>query len=821
MRSLAASWILLVCGASIVAAETPAIISLAVEPAEIRLRHDDETVQLVVLATLADGSRRDVTREAKYAAKQPLIAVSPTGQISPQANGTTSLDVTVIDSASRKTLSATAPVTVADFDVPRSLHFATDILPLLTKHSCNAGGCHGKAIGQNGFKLSLFGFDPEFDHAAIVHESHGRRVSPAAPDDSLLLRKAAGGTTHGGGLRFTTDSSAYRTLRRWLVQGAAWGAENAPRETRLEVFPQQTTTSAATQQQLRVVAHYADGTSRDVTLLARYDTQQLDMLTVGGAGLIQTIGRVGEADVMIRYGDLVTTARFTLPLGPPLPDAAYAGFRPKNFIDELVLAKWKLLHVAPSGEATDAEFLRRAMLDTLGTLPTPDEIRAFLADPSAEKRDRLIDALLERPEYAHFWAQRWSEILRNRVAGDPAAKANTIAFTKWIHDSLAANKPYSQFVREILTASGKRADQPQMDWYRQAISNPVRVEDTAQAFLGMRVSCANCHNHPFENLSQTDYWRFAAFFARVGSVTYGQVNEITLNEKGVVKHPRSEQELSPQAFGGPEVEYVKGEDPRQKLADWLQSPENPYFARALVNRVWGHYLDVGLVDPVDDLRATNPPSNPELLNALAADFIAHQFDLKHLQRTIMKSRVYGLSSIPTESHLIGSNVIDKRHYSRHFSRRIGPYVLFDAISAATGSTPKFDDYADIKRAIELPNEKARSDFLDMFGRSGRDTPCECETSLAPNLSQVLYLLHSEELQRKIADKSGTVAKLIESGRPNAEIVEELFLRTFSRLPTTAERDDAVALIEKGADRKLVVEDLLWTLLNSNEFLFSH
>ncbi len=347
----------------------------------------------------------------------------------------------------------------------------------------------------------------------------------------------------------------------------------------------------------------------------------------------------------------------------------------------------------------------------------------------------------------------------------------------------------------------------------------MRVEDTAQAFLGLRVSCANCHNHPFENISQTDYWRFAAYFARVGSVTYGSVDEIKLDENGMVKHPRTEQPLKPRgfgaAYGAAEIEYVKGEDPRLKLADWMAAPDNPYFARAICNRVVGHYLDVGLIDPVDDMRATNPASNPELLDRLAKDFVEHKFNLKHLMKLIMASRVYGLASDPTDR-----NKLDTRNYARHYPRRLAPHVLMDAIDGATGVPTKFDDYPEIKKALLLPNEKGRSDFLDMFGRSSRDTPCECETSLSPNLSQVLYLLHSEELQRKLADKDGICGQLAKSGKSSGEITEEVFLRTFGRLPRPEELAAAESLLDTAKDKQPVVEDLLWTLMNSKEFLFS-
>ncbi len=698
-----------------------------------------------------------------------------------------------------------------------ALSFTNDIVPVLSKLGCNSGSCHGKAIGQNGFKLSLFGFDPEFDYAALVYEGLGRRVSPAAPDDSLMLLKATGSMPHGGGVRMTSDSESYRLLRRWIEEGLPSRQDGEPDDLKLVVTPDEHVVLGKSQQQLRVVVHYSDGSTRDVTQVARFDTQHPDILTVTPDGLVETTGRAGETSVMVRYQNCVATARIVSLTEQAKPESAYAAFKPKTFVDELVLAKWRKLHIVPSADADDAEFLRRVFLDAMGTLPTPQEVRDFVSEGAPDKRDTLIDRVLGREEHFDLWAHRVGDLLRNRV-GDSNGKDNTIAFAKWIRQSLVENKPYDRFVREIITVTGKRSDHPQMDWYRWAITNENRVEDTAQAFLGLRVSCANCHNHPFEKVSQTDYWQFAAFFARVKSVTYGSVDELGLNEKGEIKHPRTEKLLTPKAFGGPQFAYVAGEDPRLKLAEWLTAANNPYFAQAICNRVWGHYLGVGLVDPVDDMRATNPPSNPELLDALAKDFVEHQFDLKHLMKTILKSRVYGLSSAPTSD-----NRADTRNYARYYSRRLQPHVLLDSISSATGVPQKFEDYPEVKKAILLPNEKARSDFLEIFGRSERTTPCECETSLAPNLSQVLYLLNSDELQRKLSAKGGVLDELAKPEKPNADVVEDLFLRTFSRLPRTDELQDAIKQIEneKAPNRRTVLEDLLWTLLNSKEFLFNH
>lgn len=702
----------------------------------------------------------------------------------------------------------------ADASAEHPLNFVNDVLPLLTKHGCNSGGCHGRGSGQNGFKLSLLAFDPAADYAALADEGLGRRVSWTAPEESLMLLKATGQVAHGGGVRFEPESPTYQLLRQWIAQSTPWGDEHDPTLVRIAVEPAERLLSPGETLSLHVTAHYSDGSTRDVTATAEYFSQQPAHLEASGEGQVRSLGSCGDAAITVRYMGIVAIARLSVPYRRDVPEQAYAGFELKNFVDQLVLEKWRKLGLAPSPAATDAEFHRRAFLDAIGTLPTPQETREFLADASPDKRDRLIDRLLERPEYAVFWGQKWGDILRNKQL-DGAQKDNSVKFTAWLRSAFAQNMPFDKFARELIAVTGKLEDHPQMDWYRQLNSSRNRVEDTCQVFLGMRVSCANCHNHPFERISQNDYWQFAAFFARVDAMPYGTVKTVGVKDEGEMTNPRSGQAVPPKPFGGPEYAYVKGEDPRQKLVDWLVAKDNPYFARAICNRLWGHYLKRGLVEAVDDLRATNPPTNPALLDALAADFVAHGFDLKHLTKTIMKSRVYGLSSLP-----IADNAADRQNYARHYPQRLAPHVLLDAIGAATGVPVNFNQFADAKRAIELPNEAEPSDFLDIFGRSRRDTPCVCETRVEPNLSQVLYLMFSPELQRDIANPEGTVAKLIKENKPTAEMVEELYLRTLCRPPTADELKDAVALIESTEPRQAAAEDLLWTLLNTKEFLFN-
>ncbi len=735
---------------------------------------------------------------------------------------------------------APAPATAQPAAEP-SLHFVNDILPLLTKHGCNGGGCHGRGGGQNGFKLSLFGFDPEADYAAIAAEGLGRRISWTAPTESLLLAKPSGQLPHGGGVRFAADSAAYRLIEQWIGEGTPWGDPAAPTLAGIRVEPAEQLLEPGGSQQLKVTATYSDNSTRDVTPTAEYFSAQPAALAVTPLGQATALGGKGDLIVTVRYLGIVAVARFTVPYHRNLPADAYAGFAPKNLVDQLVLEKWRKLALAPSAESSDVEFLRRAYLDALGTLPKPQEVLDFLADTSADKRDKLVDRLLEREEYATFWAQRWGDLLRNKQnysSGDH--KEDSQKFADWIRAALAQNMPFDKFARALIAVTGKLEEQPQMDWYRQINTNNFKVEDTSQVFLGLRVSCANCHNHPFERISQNDYWQYAAFFARVDAMTYGTVKTVAVKDEGTLTNPRTGQVMTPKPFGGPEVPYVKGEDPRQKLVDWMVAKENPYFARAISNRIWAHYLKRGLVEAVDDLRATNPPSNPALLDALAADLVDHGYDLKHLTRTVMKSRVYGLSALSRPE-----NVADTRNYARHYPQRLLPHVLLDALSASTGVPAKFPQFPAVQRAIQLPNEAQSSDFLDIFGRSRRDSTCVCETHLEPNLSQVLYVMFSPELQTEIASPEGVVAQLVKEGRSPSDIVTQLYLRTLSRPPAPAELADAVALIDAAAarppaarpnsndpppaltpelaarQRQQAVEDLLWTLLNSKEFIFNH
>ncbi len=790
---------------------------LSVEPAAVALGAADERVQLVVTAYSADGTMSDMTHKVEYCPADAKIARVDDGMVIPAGDGGVDIEVRATDPADGHQLTVRVPVKVQGYGVVRAVDFANDVEPILSKFGCNSGGCHGKASGQNGFKLSLMGVDTTLDYDAIVKQGHGRRVFPAAPDRSLLLTKPTGQCAHGGGKRFDVESQAYRLLRRWVEQGMPLGKSDSPTVVRIEAVPAERIMHRMSDQQLRVVATLSDGTTKDVTAEAEYRSQQPDLVRVDSDGRATTQDTVGEGTVMVRYRGMVEIARLTVPFGRQVPPDAYAHFQPNGYVDNLVLAKWRKLGIAPSERATDAEFLRRAFLDLIGTLPTPAEAQAYLADQDPGRRGHLIDQLLTRNEYASFWAGKWGDLLRNKRRGDEA-KRGTFAFSAWIRDAFQQNMPYDQFVRSILTAQGNVSDSPAVNWYREVRNVTHQVNDTAQLFLGTRIQCANCHHHPYERWSQDDYWGFAAFFGRLGKKS-GDTNDdqfIFVQKDGGVNQPNTHRAMSPTGLGSEPRKYVRGEDPRQYLVEWMVQPDNPFFSPAIVNRMWAHFLGVGLVEAVDDMRVTNPASNPELLEALAKDLADHHFDLKHLIRTIMTSEVYALSSLPTQY-----NAKDRRNYARYFPKRMPAEVLSDAVDAYCGVLEKFQGFPKGTRAIDLPDESVNSYFLDVFGRSHRDSPCECERSYAPNLAQVLHLLNSPELQQKLQDPQGRAASLIAAKKSPEEMVAELYLAGFGRLPEPAELSESASSLRAAKDPKTGLTDLMWVMLNSKEFLFNH
>ncbi|MEX0938776.1 MAG: DUF1549 and DUF1553 domain-containing protein [Pirellulales bacterium] len=792
------------------------LTSLAVETghgteARLEIRGADTRQQLLVTGVYASGQGRDLTAETVYESQpEGVISIDASGMLTPLDDGSAILRV-----RHEAGPSAELAVTVRDFDRQPEVHFANHITPIFTKHGCNGGGCHGKSGGQNGFRLSLLGFEPPEDYQFLVKEARGRRVFPAAPDRSLLLLKATGQLPHGGGERFTEDSYEYRLMRRWIAQGLPYGAEDAPTVDRIEVFPRERIMDAHAQQQLLVIAHYTDGSTQDVTRMAQFEPNAVEMAEVSPTGVVTTIDQTGDVAVMVRYQAQVDVFRATIPLGIQIESMPQAN----NFIDELAFAKLKQLGLPPSELCDDATFLRRSTVAIAGRLPTLEESQEFMADASENKRDRLIDRLLGSIDYAENFANKWATVLRNKRVQD-TYKHGTYAFHMWIRNSLHQNMPYDQFVREIVAASGDIGRNPPVAWYREVNEVEEQVEDTAQLFLGMRIQCARCHHHPFEKWSQKDYYSLAAFFSQVQRKEGELPSEQRIFHnpgKATAKNPKTGENELPTGLGDEPQEVAPDYDPRQALADWMSQPDNPFFARALVNRYWKHFFSRGLVEPEDDMRVTNPATNPELLDAVAEHFVESGYDLKDLVRTICRSRLFQLSSEPNPY-----NADDKQNYSRYFPRRLRAEVLLDSVDSLTGSPTKYAGMPAGTRAVALPDTEFNSFFLTVFGRPEAATACECERTSDANLAQSLHLINSNEIQQKLASKEGRAAILAaDAQRTPADNIAELYMRAYSRLPTPDEQSRAMAYIEKAENVGHAYEDIVWALINTKEFLFDH
>lgn len=782
--------------------------ALQVAPARVELAGADDYQQLLISDLSRKDRPRDVTKSVTYASSRSDVAyVTPDGLVRPKATGEAQI---IISHAGQ---SATVAVTVKVPPIEPPVHFANDVMPILSKHGCNAGGCHGKASGQNGFKLSLFGADPEFDYNALVREGRGRRLFPAAPERSLLLMKAAGQVPHGGGKRIEPGSLSYNLVLRWMRQGVPVGNDSDPTLKMITVEPGQRVLERKARQQIVVRAHFSDGTSRDVTRHAEYQSNEVAVATVDDAGLVTTQNMTGETAIMTRYLGQVAVFRATVPRDKPI--AQYPDFKVANAVDDLCLKKWRMLNIAPSPPATDAEFLRRAFLDVCGTLPTPEETRRFLASNDSEKRAKLIDHLLDRREYSVFFALKWADILRNaQLAGADRVSKH---FQEWLRQHFAENRPYDQLVRGVVAASGRYTETPGVNWLWQMRDDlPWQpVADTAQVFLGTRINCAQCHHHPFEKWSQDDYYGFAGFYGRLQMVD-GDVNRLYFRAGGNRADPRTNKSLVPKPLDGPQLKVPQHEDPRDHLVDWMSRPDNPFFAKALVNRYWAHFMGRGLVEPIDDMRDTNPPSNPELLDALAKDFIASNFDIKRLVRTICTANAYGLSSAPTEY-----NADDRQNHARYYARRVQAEVLLDMVDRVTRARTHFGNLSQNMRAIDLPHEGFGSYFLDVFGRPPRTSGCECARGMGPSLAQALHLLNAPEIEAKLVHDQGRAARLAADKRPDRDKVEELYLAAFSRPPNVDELKDVLSFLNQATDKKRAYRDLLWALLNTREFAFNH
>ncbi|MDG1893989.1 MAG: DUF1553 domain-containing protein [Fuerstiella sp.] len=792
----------------------------SVEPVSAALVGPHERLQMVATEPDAAGGPVDVTRSVTYRNLTPdLITVSTTGVVTPLKSGTAAVRIERGDAA------VEVPIEVSGMGGEFPVSFQKDVMPVLSKAGCNQGACHASQYGKGGLKLSLLGYAPEQDYPALVRDLHQRRVSAVRPEDSLVLKKATLETGHGGGMRFRSGSYSYNVVKAWIADGLKQpDAKKDAQVVSLSISPSNRVYLADQTQQLRVVAHYSDNTTRDVTHVARYDSLGENVAGVDKSGHVEIVGH-GQAAIMIRFEGQATVAHV---LSPHRENVDLTGFAANNFIDENVKAHWRRLGVQPSGLCSDEHFIRRAFIDAIGTLPTPERVNTFLQSKEADKRVQLIDELLGLAgdpardiygnEWSAWWTLKWGDLVR--INRNTLGDGGMWAFSNWVRNSLRENKPVDQFVRAIITAQGSIYQNGPANYFKTAKTPTDLAETTAQIFLGVRLQCAKCHHHPFEAYSQADYYGLAAFFTRVGtkaSTDFGALGADTvvkLNPTGSIRHPRTRQTMAPKPLGDEAGDMADVRDLRRPLSEWITSPDNDLFSRNIVNRVWGHFMAKGIVEPIDDMRATNPPSNPELLEALAQDFVDHGFDLKHLMKSIMTSRVYQLDASPRPE-----NATDDRLYLHYYVKRMPAEALLDGIDFACGTRERFSGVPVGTRAIELPDPNYTSYFLDTLGRPQRVITCECERTAQPNLSQVLHIANGDVVNRKLTDKAGRITQLEKADDQKA--IAELYLVTMSRPPTPAEFTQASAVIAGSENRRQGLEDLLWALLNSREFLFIH
>ena len=778
-------------------------------PSSVLLSGPRDEQRLIVQFGISQTT--DLTREAKYTSADPKIAtVDVHGIVRPVADGETKILIAIHGG------SVGVPVKVEKSAVDSPVSFNREIVPVLTKFGCNAGACHGAQHGRGGFKLSLFGFDPAFDHTQIVQSAEGRRIVLSDAERSILLRKPTLLMEHGGGEKFAVNSREFRLLKTWLEDGAPEPNPKDATVSKLEIFPAARVMSPNEQQQLAIIAIWSDGRHEDVTSTAQYDALSDAVASVTPNGLV-TAKATGETHIMIRFGGQADVAQVTLPYKridsyPELPK--------NNFVDGALIKKWKGLGLTPSPTCSDEEFLRRLYLDVIGTLPTPAEVRSFSTDKADDKRSKAIDKVLNRPEFVDFWALKWGDLLR--INRDALQEKGMWSFHNWVRAALRDNTPIDEFVRDIITAEGSTFTDGPVNYYRVGRAPDDWAETTSQIFLGVRMQCAKCHHHPFEKWSQDDYYGMTAFFTRLGSKgspefgLFGAESIIFLRNAGEATHPRKKTVVKPHPLDGEDMDDLF--DRRKKLADWMTTKENPFFAKNIVNRFWGYMMGRGLVEPLDDIRATNPASNPELLDALAKDFVEHKFDLKHLLTTILNSRAWQASSTVTEGNAADLANI---HFARYTTKRLTAEQMADAIDFATGTQEKYVGLPLGTRAIQLPDSRVKSYLLDVFGRPARQIVCECERTAQPNIAQALHLLNGDFLNKKIADKTGRIEKLLAAKAEPKKAIEEIYLVTLGRMPKAEEVSKASGWVASAGTPRDGLQDLLWTLLNSREFLFNH
>ena len=797
----------MLCMGALASAASAQVATLAVYPPELNLFTSRAKSSFVVQATYADGITREVTGQAAIKLANPAVCKLDKNQLTPLADGQTDL---VVEFGGR---AVTAPVTVKEAKADRPISFKLDVMPIFMRSGCNVGGCHGAARGKDGFRLSLFGFDPDGDHYRLTREINGRRINLALPAESLMLEKATGKVPHTGGQRFDDKSDLHQTIVRWLDAGAPLDPPTVATPVSVDLYPKGAVLDGkGEKQQLVVRAKYSDGTQRDVTPLTLFLSNNDNSAKVLPDGSV-TAGERGEAFVMARFHTFTVGVPFVvLPKGlqfafPKVPE--------NNYIDALVNAKLKKLRITPSELCSDEAFLRRVSVDITGLLPTPEEYNRFMNYKAPNKREKLVDELLGRKEFAELWVLKWAELLQIKSSNNVSYKA-MLLYYNWLQEKIANNVPVDQWVQELLSAKGGTFKNPATNYYQTERDTLKITENVAQVFMGMRVQCAQCHNHPFDRWTMNDYYGFAAFFSQIGRKGTDDPREVVIFNSGggEVTHPIGGRVMKPKFLGGAEPD-VAGKDRRELLAKWLASPDNPYFATNLANVVWTHFFGMGIIDPVDDVRASNPPSNAELLAELGKRFTEYKYDFKKFVRDICLSRTYQLSTQPN-----ASNEGDTRNFAKQGLRRIRAETFLDCISEVTETKNKFPGLPNGARAVQIADGNVSTYFLTTFGRASRETVCSCEVKLDPTLSQSLHLLNGNVTTQRIA-AGNLIGRRLQEKKTPEQVLDELYVRCLSRKPLPKEREKLLALVNAEADKKKALDDVFWSLLNSREFMFNH
>lgn len=783
--------------------------TLSVYPPAVQLDSARDAQRLVVTLRRDDGVTLDVSAQATMVVEPATLAGrTESGQWLAKTDGEGKITVTF------EGQSVDVPTVVKNAAVDPPMSFRNDIEPAVMRAGCNTGACHGSAQGKNGFMLSLFGYDPPHDYIELTRVSRGRRLDPANPDSSLMLSKPLGLVDHEGGTVIQPNDVIHTSLRRWISEGAQDDPAELPSVVGMDILPKESVMEGAgSKQQYVVMAKYSDGTDRDVTDLAVLSSVDDSIVAIDGHGL-STSGNRGEAYLMARYStfavvaNVISIPKDSQPLAQPNP--------PANFIDEHLYEKYKKLRIAQSPKASDETFVRRVYLDVLGVLPTVEEARTFFADESPDKRTALVDALLQRPELAELWAMKWAEILRVRTTPELEAKGMH-RYNDWLRLAIQENRSMDQIVRELLTAEGGNFAEPEANFYLVERDQNLMAENVAQVFMGIRMQCAQCHNHPFDRWTMDDYYSFSAFFSQIGRKQSSDPREVIIynSNSGESKNPRDGKVMKPKFLGGVTPD-VKGHDRRAVLAEWLTSTDNPWFAQNLANRIWAHFMGQGIVEPTDDVRVSNPPSNPELLAVLGEKLVEYKYDMRKLIRDICTSNTYQASTKPTESA-----ASDLRNFAYAQVRRLPSEMLLDAISQVNNTNVKFASLPIGARAAQVANGESGNYFLEVFGRPTRESACTCERRSEPTLAQVLHLINGDTFTNAMAAGNNRLNQQIAAEKTNEQIIEDLYIAAFSRNPLPEEMQTLVAYIAETPDRKVALEDIYWSVLNSKEFVFTH